>query len=280
MTEPPPIVRPAEFADHVHALLDEARTFGRKTIEQKVACGKKLIEAFDELAVRNHEARSPKDRLPWSKALKRFGFSVWTARRLMIAARSHNRMRNLHTSPLDAIYDDGIDPELLEGKRPCRPCRINGKEFSRKCASCRALNRPVSLPKDPLEPVLDMDGNTLPENLIEVFEEATLIRDFNGYLATGAKALKGLVERPGCAALNLAEIQKRLRSLWAFAWKYRPGLPCPECKGQKCDKCGQRGFRTVMEVMDERAAESNANNREKAKAWRARQAARSQPIPG
>jgi hypothetical protein len=273
----PAIVKSVDFADRIHALLHEAQGFGRKTIEQKVACGRKLLDAHMEWESRE---KPP----PWKKYLQRFGFTEPTARRLMTAAKAESvkmTLQLLKSQPFDAdaIYDDGIDPEVSALKKPCRECRMSGRLFNQKCAACRAFNRVVKPAKDPNEPVMDMDGNLVPEHLIEVFQEGWVIRELTGYLATATKALKGLVERPGCAALNVAEMQKRLRSLGAYAWKYRPGLPCPECQGQKCEQCRQRGFRTVMEVMDERAAESNAKNREKAKQWRARQAARSEPIP-
>ena len=48
IVDPPAIMRPAEdigtviFADRLTALLAEAQTFGRKTVQAKIAAGRKL----------------------------------------------------------------------------------------------------------------------------------------------------------------------------------------------------------------------------------------------
>jgi hypothetical protein len=280
INDAPAIVRPAHnpiLADRLHGLMSEAQTFGRKTIEQKVACGRKLIEAKHELAIRNESAASPKDRLRWSKVLKRFGFNERTARRLMTAARSHSRPDNL-TAPMEAIYDDGIDPGCADGKKPCRDCRIRGNQFNQKCVSCRALNRPTPRHKDD-SPPKDEDGNPIPEHLIPVFNEGQIIRELTGYLPTATKALTGLVERPGCSALRVDEIEKRLRSLSAYAWKYRPGYVHLDCEGKGCKACDGRGWLTVMKVADERAALANEKKRQRSKEWYERQRSANGPIP-
>jgi hypothetical protein len=274
------MVRPAQdptFADRLTALMFEAKTFGRKTIEQKVACGRKLIEAQDELAIRNQSATSTKDRLTWSKVLSRFGFNERTARRLMTAARSHNRPDNL-SAPMEAIYDDGIDPACEVGKTPCRDCRIRGKDFSAKCAACRAQNRPTPQPKGD-GPLKDEDGNIVPEHLVEAFKEGRIIREFTQYLTTGTKALKGLVERRGCRHLNVVELQKQLAALKSYALKYRPGYVHLDCEGRGCEACNGDGWFTVMKVLDERAAVANEKKRQKAKEWHERQKSANGPIP-
>jgi hypothetical protein len=276
------MVQPAQFADRLNALLDEARGFGRRTIEQKVACGRKLLEAKAEWEKQAEEGAKPG---PWKVVLKRFGFPERMARRLMTAARSHESVKMtlqlLKSQPFDAtdIYDDGFAPEDGNEKKPCRNCRINGKPFNPKCPGCRALNRNAPKPKEDDGPLTDFDNNPVPEHLIDVFQDGRTLREFNTHLLDGTKSLTGLIERPGCAGLDIDEVTKRLRLLSTHVWKYRPGLVCKDCQGHGCEKCGQRGWFTVMKVMGDRAAEASKQKREKGKSWRSRQTAREAPIP-
>lgn len=264
-SSPPAIVQPALFADVLTALLSEAQGFGRKTIEAKVSCGRKLVEAKDEWEKR-------KDKTPWAKLLKRFGFSQQTAWRLMKAARSHKSASNL-----DSIYDDGYDADLDEGKSPCRDCRHHGKKFDSKCAGCRSLNREPPKPKDDTPPQ-DRDGNLIPGHLLEVFREGEIIRSLTEYLATATKALVGLSERPGCSALRVDEIEKRLRSLKTYALNQRPGYVHLECEGKGCSGC-RKGFRSIEDILQERAAESSRKKAEKAREYHAKKNVGNSPIP-
>lgn len=283
--DPPAIVRQdPTLADRLYELMSEAQSFGRKTIEQKVACGRKLIEAKAEWERRNVEAQ-PKHRTPWKKHLKMFGFEERTARRLMTAARSHDAVKL--TAQLlkpqvfcaDAIYDDGIDPDTAQDKKPCRDCRIRGKAFSDKCASCRALNRPAPKPKEDAGPLKDEDGNEVPQHLVSVFNEGQMIRELGTYITNATKAIDGLIERPGCSGLRRDEAQKKLKGLKTYLLKFRPGYVHLECKGEGCIACHQRGWRTVAEVEFERAKATAEKNREKGQQWRNRQKARNAPIP-
>jgi hypothetical protein len=277
IVDPPAIIRPDEFADRLTQLMAEARAFGRKTIEQKVACGQKLLDARAELDERNRTAKSKKDRLTWRKLLARFGFSEPTARRLMTAARSHNSCVKL-THDMDRIYDDGYDPAADKDKKPCRECRMRGKDFNKTCPGCRALNRRTPEPKAD-QPLADMDGNPIPEHLVEAFKDGETIREFTNYLLNGIKALAGLVERPGCQALNVDELTRRLKTLRTYALKYRLGLVHQECKSLGCMACKQRGWRTVMEVLDERAAASAEKARKRNKEFCERQRRSTDPLP-
>jgi hypothetical protein len=286
---PPAIIQPAQdngdqvFADRLTQLMADARSFGRKTIEQKVATGRKLVEAHEEWERRNAEAQA-KDRTPWPKLLNRFGFSKETARRLMITARSHDRPKmGLHfpnPQPFNAddIYDDGIEPDVIEGKKPCRDCRMKGKSFNPKCAACRALNRPTPKPKDN-GPLKDEDGNPVPEHLVGIFHEGRLLRELGNHVTNAIKAIKGLVERPGCSGLRVDEAQRRLKGVKAYLSKFRPGYVHLECGGNGCQGCNGRGWQTVMEVDFERAKAAAEERKRKGQAWRNRQRASDAPIP-
>jgi hypothetical protein len=276
--DPPAIVQPAQdigdviFADRLNTLMSEAQSFGRKTIEQAVECGRRLIATKAEIDRYNEGVRRRKDKIEWAGVLNQYGFSQPTAWRLMTKAKSANSQFKMNCE-MDRIYDDGYDPTADAGKKPCRDCRHRGKKFNRGCPGCRALNRPTPAPND-AGPVTDEDGYPVPAHLVEAFQDGRTIREFGNHLLKGVKSLVGLSERPGCSAINAVEIAKRLRTLNAYAYKYRPGYVHRDCEGQGCDACGHRGWFTVMQVADERAAEANRKKRARAKEWHARQASR------
>jgi hypothetical protein len=273
--DPPAIARPAQdigdliFADRINTIMSEARNLGIRTIKEAVECGRMLIQAKAEIDRHNETVKRRKDRIEWQKVVEKYGFSRTTAWRLMKKTVAHDSAFHLKHE-LDAIYDDGYDPAADEGKKPCRDCRHRGKKFNKDCAACRALNRPAPKPKDD-GPPRDEDGNPIPEHLIEIFNEGQILRELTGYLLNANKALNGLAERPGLSAVRFDELERRLKTLRAYALKYRPGYVHLDCDSRGCDGCNNRGWRTVMEVLDERAAEANRKKRERAKVWHTRQ---------
>lgn len=281
----PGMVRPAQdlgaiiFEDKLKTLVEEARAFGRKTIEQKLATGKKLIEIKRDIDEHNKTARKDK-RIRIYEFLASKGFTRTTAQRLIAAAANHDAGFK-PTDEFDAMYDDGYDPVVDADKKPCRDCRLRNRKFSRKCPGCRALNRRTPKPK--VEgPVVDMDGEPVPDRLVEAFKDGETIREFNSYLLSGTKSLVGLLERPGCKKINVEAIEKRLRGLYSYATKYRPGKVCTSCEGlgeradgDPCKICDGDGWVTVMAVADERAGVANAEKRRKAKEWHDRSNGRS-----
>jgi hypothetical protein len=254
-TTPPAYVRPSDIHPIITAeqLAEEAMHFGRKSVQDAIAAGDALLRSLEVWKGK---------KMAWFAMVRTKGLSRRTAERLMTKARNAAKSAHMRNSP-EYLYDDGWDPSADAGKRPCRDCRIRGKTFSKDCPGCRALNRPTPKPKD--ERVLDMDGQEVPVALAEAFADGQTIRDFNSYLLKGTKSLVGLLERPGCKALNVEEITRRLRKLFQYANKYRPGKVCTGCEGNGCTICSSRGWITVMAVEDERAALKAADRRQKAK---------------
>lgn len=267
ITDPPAIVRDVHDViaqDRIRALMDEAISLGRRTFEQAAECGRKLIEVQEE-CLRQTDGKPGL----FLKTLADFKVSRATAYRLMRKARN---FRNLNLRlPLEAVYDDGQPTPDESDKLVCRDCRIRGKKYSRDCRACRALNRPTPRPKV-LTPIVDGDGTPVPERLQPVWLDALTIRQWGKQLADFGTALEGMRERPGCSAIRVEELRKRLKAVLNQAWAYRPGYVCAECQGEGCGPCEDRGWMPWCVVQDQRAAE-------KAREWKAKKADQP-PVPG
>lgn len=263
--DPPAIVQPAEpvFADNLIALGARLMTVGRRTAEGAIECGKILIEMQAECLRRNNGKPGL-----FLKTLATFKVNRMTANRLIRKAKNAACNKLLH--PLDAIYDDGHDPEDATGKKACHDCRVRGKAYSSECRRCKALNRPVKPPKED-KPIVDEDGIPIPEHLQTAWSEAEQIREWGRQLMGFAKALEGLAERPGCMGIPIDHFRGKLKAIGTSVYSYRLGFVCDGCAGQGCQKC-YGGLRPVAQVRGERAAA-------KAKEWKGKQSKSQEPIP-
>jgi hypothetical protein len=275
----PAIVSPAQdigdiiFSDRLTAIMAEAQAFGRKTVEQAVECGRRLLAAKAEIDARNAEIKKRKDKIQYAKVFKRFGFTQSTAWRLMRKAKNADSLFKMNNE-MDAIYDDGQalpEESKKAAKLACRDCRHRGKKFSKACQACQVLNRPIPKPKDE-KPLVDGDGKPVPDQLQAAWLDAQSILDWNKQLLDLSKSLKGLAERPGWKGVPVESICNAIKALTTTAWAYRPGFICADCEGHGFKKCKGDGYRANAIVRAER-------NFAKAEAWRARHATSQQPLP-
>lgn len=106
---------------------------------------------------------------------------------------------------------------------------------------------PVPAEPEPAEVVLDGLKRPVPKKLRAVFESAICFEEAQTRISELSQAIGAIRLRKCGAALAPVEVGARIQAIRDLLRDCRPWVPCPNCDGEGCGTCHERGWMTRKE---------------------------------